>query len=86
LALFSSVTMDDRYVEVEPYEEIVDEIKSTELRCTPIVGVDRPAQCPSRSLPTAQLSSQGPSTSARPEISDVIFHDFFALKYFMKYL
>jgi len=42
--------MDDRYVEVEPYEEIVDEIKSTELRCTPIVGVDRPAQCPSRDL------------------------------------
>ena len=34
--------MEDRYIEIEPYEEIVDrdEVFST------IVGVDRPVQCP----------------------------------------
>ena len=35
--------MDDRYIEIEPYEEIVDR---AEVFSTPS-GVDRPVQCPS---------------------------------------
>ena len=37
--------MDDGYIEIEiePYEEIVDR---AEVFSTPIVGVDRPVQCP----------------------------------------
>ena len=35
--------MDVRYIEIEPYEEIVDR---DEVFSTPIVGVDRLVQCP----------------------------------------
>jgi len=60
LSLF--VTMKDRYIEIEPYEEIVDrdEVFSTlsGSRSASPVSVDR-------SLPPAQSLSQGPcSTSA----------------------
>ena len=52
--------MDDRYIEIEPYEEIVDraEVFSTPSgsRSASPVSVDR-------SLPPAQSLSQGPSTS-----------------------
>ena len=55
------ITMEDRYIEIEPYEEIVDryEVFSTPSgsRSASPVSVDR-------SLPPAQLLSQGPSTSA----------------------
>ena len=38
------VTMEDRYIEIEPYEEIVDR---DEVFSTPrLVGVDRLVQCP----------------------------------------
>jgi len=60
------VTMEDRYIEIEPYEEIVDrdEVFSTPSgsRSASPVSVDR-------SLPPAQLLSQGPSTSAYNAIS-----------------
>ena len=52
--------MEDRYIEIEPYEEIVDrdEVFSTPSgsRSASPVSVDR-------SLPPAQSLSQGPSTS-----------------------
>ena len=52
--------MDDRYIEIEPYEEIVDrdEVFSTPSgsRSASPVSVDK-------SLPPAQSLSQGPSTS-----------------------
>ena len=52
--------MEDRYIEIEPYEEIVDraEVFSTPSgsRSASPVSVDR-------SLPPAQSPSQGPSTS-----------------------
>jgi len=52
--------MDDRHIEIEPYEEIVDraEVFSTPSgsRSASPVSVDR-------SLPPAQSLSQGPSTS-----------------------
>ena len=52
--------MDDRYIEIEPYEEIVDkdEVFSTPSgsRSASPVSVDR-------SLPPAQSLSQGPNTS-----------------------
>ena len=58
LSLF--VTMDDRDIEIEPYEEIVDraEVFSTASgsRSASPVSVDR-------NLPPAQSLSQGPSTS-----------------------
>ena len=49
--------MDDRHVEIEPYEEIVDraEVFSGSKSASP-VSIDR-------SLPPAQSPSQGPSTS-----------------------
>jgi len=54
------VTMEDRYIEIEPYEEIVDrdEVFSTPSgsRSASLVSVDR-------SLPPAQSLSQGPRTS-----------------------
>jgi len=60
------VTMEDRYIEIEPYEEIVDrdEVFSTPSgsRSASPVSVDR-------SLPPAQSLSQGPSTSAYNAIS-----------------
>ena len=53
--------MDDRYIEIEPYEEIVDraEVFSTPSgsRSASPVSVDR-------SLPPAQSLSQGPNTFA----------------------
>ena len=61
--------MDDRDIEIEPYEEIVDraEVYSTPSgsRSASPVSVDR-------SLPPAQSLSQGPSTSDRaPDTSAV---------------
>ena len=54
------ITMEDRYIEIEPYEEIVDrdEVFSTPSgsRSASPVSVDR-------NLPPAQSLSQGPSTS-----------------------
>ena len=52
------VTMDDRHIEIEPYEEIVDraEVFSSGSRSASPVSVDR-------NLPPAQSLSQGPSTS-----------------------
>ena len=53
------VTMEDKYIEIEPYEEIVDrDVFSTPSgsRSASPVSVDR-------SLPPAQSLSHGPSTS-----------------------
>jgi len=50
--------MDDRYIEIEPYEEIVDR---AEVFSTP--SWSKSASPVDRSLPPAQSLSQGPSTS-----------------------
>ena len=53
--------MDDRYIEIEPYEEIVDR---DEVFSTPSGSRSAsPVSVNDRSLPPAQSLSQGPSTS-----------------------
>jgi len=52
--------MDDRYIEIEPYEEIVDR---DEMFSTPSGSRSASPVSVDRSLPPAQSLSQGPSTS-----------------------
>ena len=52
--------MDDRHVEIEPYEEIVDR---AEVFSTPSGSKSASPVSIDRSLPPAQSPSQGPSTS-----------------------
>ena len=52
--------MEDRHVEVEPYEEIVDK---AEVFSTPSGSRSASSVSVDRSLPPAQSLSQGPSTS-----------------------
>ena len=53
--------MEDRYIEIEPYEEIVDR---EEMFSTPSGSRSASPVSVDRSLPPAQSLSQGPSTSA----------------------
>ena len=52
--------MEDRHVEVEPYEEIVDK---AEVFSTPSGSRSASSVSVDRSLPPAQSPPQGPSTS-----------------------
>jgi len=52
--------MEDRYIEIEPYEEIVDR---DEMFSTPSGSRSASPVSVDRSLPPAQSPSQGPSTS-----------------------
>ena len=60
LAFSLFVTMDDRHMEIEPYEEIVDR---AEEFSTPSGSRSASPEAVDRSLPPAQSLSQGSSTS-----------------------